>query len=76
MHLLAIYLPLNYEPIWVVLKVQEEGDRIWKLRKMTSRENRAITGLILIGAIGYLVYGVSGAVIGGIIGAVIGYFWD
>ena len=60
----------------LVLKVQEGGDIAWKLRKMTKRENRAITGLILLGALGYFIYGVTGAVVAGIIGALIGYFWD
>jgi hypothetical protein len=58
-----------------VLKVQggehlEERNGI-----MASRGERALTGLVIFGFVGFLLYHQNGAVIGAILGAAIGYFW-
>jgi hypothetical protein len=44
---------------------------------LARRQDRAITGLIILGFVGFLLFGTNGAVIGAILGAAIGYFlWD
>lgn len=43
---------------------------------MGKKEDRAITGLIILGFFGFVFYGTNGAIIGAVLGAAIGYFWD
>ena len=42
---------------------------------MASRGERALTGLVILGFIGFLVSGQNGAIGGALIGAILGYFW-
>jgi hypothetical protein len=42
---------------------------------MASRDQRALTGLIVLGFIGYLFWGTNGAIGGAIVGGLLGYFW-
>jgi hypothetical protein len=58
-----------------VLKVQggeigNEGRGV-----MASKGERALTGLVILGFVGFLLYGLNGAIIGAIVGAAIGYLW-
>lgn len=58
---------------WVVLKV-ERGDLNIE-RTMASRDQRVLTGLLMVGFIGYILYGQNGALVGAVVGALLGYFW-
>jgi ABC-type microcin C transport system permease subunit YejE len=43
---------------------------------MASKQDRMITGLVILGFAGFLLFGINGAIVGAIVGALIGYFWD
>ena len=62
---------------WVVLKVQggetqETGESV----SLNPREERALTGLVILGFLGFLFYRQTGTIIGAVAGAAIGYYWD
>lgn len=42
---------------------------------MASRGERALTGLLILGFLGFLASGQNGAIAGAVIGAILGYFW-
>jgi hypothetical protein len=58
-----------------VLKVQRGEGENERKGIMASKGEKALTGLVIFGVIGFLFYGQNGAVIGAILGAALGYFW-
>ena len=42
---------------------------------MASKGERALTALVILGFLGYLVFGQNGAIVGAVIGAIVGYLW-
>ena len=42
---------------------------------LASRDQRLLTGVLVLGFLGYIFWGLQGAVIGAIVGGFLGYFW-
>jgi hypothetical protein len=58
-----------------VLKVQGGDVERGNVDRLNIREQRALTGMVILGFIGFLLYGQNGGIIGAVAGALIGYFW-
>lgn len=59
----------------LVLKVQRGEGENERIDIMASKGEKALTGLVIFGFIGFVFYGQNGAVIGAILGGALGYFW-
>jgi len=56
--------------------VQGGEERGRRTEFLGRKEDRAITGLIILGFFGFVLSGTNGAIAGAIAGAAIGYLWD
>jgi len=59
-----------------VLKVQGGEDETIGIGSLNRKEERALTGLLILGFLGFLFFRQTGTVIGAVAGAGIGYYWD
>ena len=59
-----------------MLKVQGGENESRVFRPLKRREEQALTGLFILGFLGFVFYQQTGTIIGAILGAALGYYWD